>query len=81
MRSHKTEFTFVNGNLMVPPSQRFIFGFESFHMMEEHMFGEASQGGMTETLLFMAIVGLALVSTIDLFMVAIKQEKNTDQEH
>lgn len=45
------------------------------------MFGEASQSGMTETLLFMAIVGLALVSTIDLFIVAIKQEKNTDQKH
>jgi hypothetical protein len=45
------------------------------------MFGESSQGSMTEALLFVAIVGLTLVSTIDLFVWAIKQEKNTDQEH
>jgi hypothetical protein len=50
-------------------------------MMEEHMFGESSQGSITEALLFLAIVGLTLVSTIDLFMQAIKQEKKTDQEH
>lgn len=43
------------------------------------MLVQASQSGMTETLLFMAIVGLTLVSTIDLFIVAIKQEKNTDK--
>ena len=45
------------------------------------MFVESSQGSMTEALLFLAIVGLALISTIDLFMQTIKQEKNTDREH
>jgi hypothetical protein len=44
--------------------------------MEEPMFG-----GSTQVLLFLAIVGLTLVSTIDLLMQSIKQEKNTDQEH
>jgi hypothetical protein len=55
-------------------------------MMEEPMFGSI-QGGLTETLLFLAIVGLTLVSTIDLAMRPIKQGKgtkqgkSTDQEH
>jgi hypothetical protein len=44
--------------------------------MEEHMFGES-----TQVLLFLAIVGLTVVSTIDLVMQPIKQQKNTDQEH
>jgi hypothetical protein len=48
--------------------------------MEEHMFGSI-QGGMTETLLFLAIVGLTVVSTIDLVMQPIKQEKNINKEH
>jgi hypothetical protein len=46
-------------------------------MMEEHvMFGESAQA-----FLFLAIVGLTVVSTIDLVMQPIKQEKNTDQKH
>lgn len=36
---------------------------------------------MTQALLFLAIVSLAVVSTIDLAMQPIKQRKNTDQEH
>jgi hypothetical protein len=36
---------------------------------------------MTEALLFLAIVGLTLVSTIDFAMQPLKQEKNTDQKH
>jgi hypothetical protein len=44
--------------------------------MEEHMFGES-----TQVLLFLAIVSLTVVSTIDLVMQPIKQQKNTDQEH
>jgi hypothetical protein len=44
--------------------------------MEEHMFGES-----TQVLLFLAIVGLTVVSTIDLVMQPIKQQKKTDQEH
>jgi hypothetical protein len=47
-------------------------------MLEKHMFGSI-QGGMTETLLFMAIVGLTVISTIDLSMQPIKQEKNADK--
>jgi hypothetical protein len=43
--------------------------------MEEHMFGES-----TQVLLFLAIVGLTVVSTIDFVMQPIKQKKNTDQE-
>jgi hypothetical protein len=49
-------------------------------MMEEHMLGSI-QGGMTETLLFLAIVGLTVVSTIDLSMQPIKQEKDIDKRH
>jgi hypothetical protein len=45
-------------------------------MQEEHMFGES-----TAVLLFLAIVGLTVVSTIDLVMQPIKQGKSTDQEH
>jgi hypothetical protein len=44
--------------------------------MEEHMFGES-----TQVLLFLAIVGLTVVSAIDLVMQPVKQQKNTDQEH
>lgn len=40
------------------------------------MFGE-----LTQILLFLAIVGLTVVSTIDLVMQPIKQQKNTDQKH
>ena len=42
------------------------------------MFGSI-QGGLTETLLFLAIVGLTVVSTIDLSMQPIRQEKKTDK--
>ena len=59
----------------MPASQLFIFSCDTFAMMEEHMFGES-----TQVLLFPAIVGLTVVSTIDLVMQPIKQEKNTDQE-
>jgi hypothetical protein len=45
------------------------------------MFGELSQSSVMEVLLFLAIVSLTLVSTIDLFMQAIKQEKNTDKKY
>ena len=38
-------------------------------------------GDSTQILLFRAIVGLTVVSTIDLVMQPIKQQKNTDQEH
>lgn len=40
------------------------------------MFGES-----TQVLLFLSIVGLTVVSTIDLVLQPIKQQKNTDQEH
>ena len=45
-------------------------------MMEEHMFGES-----TQILLFLAIVGLTVVSTIDLVMQPIKQEQDIDKKH
>ena len=61
---------------MVPANEPFIFSYDAFTIMEEPMFG-----GSTQVLLFLAIVGLTLVSTIDLLMQSIKQEKNTDQEH
>ena len=44
--------------------------------MEEHMFGES-----TQILLFLAIVGLTVVSSIDLAMQPVKQRKDTDQDH
>ena len=70
------EFSFLNSNLIASASQLFIFGNDTFPTMEEHMFGES-----TQVLLFLAIVGLTVVSTIDLVMQPIKQRKNTDQEH
>jgi type II secretory pathway pseudopilin PulG len=45
------------------------------------MFVESSQGVLAETLVVVAIVGLTLVSTIDLFLQSIKQEKKIDREH
>ncbi len=75
-RLDKIEFSFLNGNLIVPASQLSIFNCDTFPMMEEHMFGES-----TQILLFLAIVGLTVVSTIDLVMQPIKQQKNTDREH
>ncbi len=74
--AHKIEFSFLNGNLVVLASQLFIFSSDTFLMMEEHMFGES-----TQILLFLAIVGLTVVSTIDLVMQPIKQQKSTDKEH
>lgn len=81
-RSDKIEFSFLNGNLIAPASQPFIFSCDTLPTMEEHMFGES-----TQILLFLAIVGLTVVSTIDLVMQPIKQGKSTkqgkgtDQEH
>jgi hypothetical protein len=49
-------------------------------MMEKLMFG-STQGGMTEMLLFLAIVGLTVVSAIDLAMQPIKQEQDIDKKH
>jgi hypothetical protein len=40
------------------------------------MFGES-----TQILLFLAIVGLTVVSTIDLVMQPIKQEQDSDNKH
>ena len=74
-RSDKIEFSFLNGNLIVSASRLVIFSCDTFPMMEEHMRGES-----TQILLFLAIVGLTVVSTIDLVMQPIKQQKNTDQE-
>jgi hypothetical protein len=61
---------------MVPASRLFMFNRDTFPTMEEYMFGES-----TQVLLFLAIVGLTVVSTIDLVMQPIKQQKKTDQEH
>ena len=48
---------------MAPASQLFTFSRGTFPTMEEHMFGES-----TQALLFLAIVGLTVVSTIDAVM-------------
>ncbi len=61
---------------MAPASQPFIFSCDTFPTMEEHMFGE-----LTQILLFLAIVGLTVVSTIDLVMQPIKQEQDVEKEH
>jgi hypothetical protein len=45
--------------------------------MEEHMFGESTQSSMTEALLFLAVVGLTVVSTIDLFRPSNKRKTPT----
>ena len=45
------------------------------------MFGELSQSSVMEVLLFLAIVSLTLVSTIDLFMQTVKQENNIDKKY
>lgn len=75
-RSDKIEFSFLNGNLIVSASRLYIFRYDTFPMMEEHMFGES-----TQILLFLAIVGLTVVSTIDLVMQPIKQEQDSDNKH
>jgi hypothetical protein len=75
-RSDKIEFSFLNGNLIASASRLFIFSYDTFPMMEEDMLGES-----TQILLFLAIVGLTVVSTIDLVMQPVKQQKNTDREH
>jgi hypothetical protein len=74
--SNKMEFSFLNSNLMAPASQLFIFKRDTFPTMEEHMFGES-----TQVLLFLAIVGLTVVSTIDIVMQPIKQEQDIDKKH
>ena len=60
----------------MPASRLFIFRRDTFPTMEEHMFGES-----TQLLLFLAIVGLTVVSTIDLVMQPIKQEQDIDKKH
>ena len=44
------------------------------------MFIESIQGSIIEALLFLAIVGLTLLSTIDFMLHSIKQEKKADHE-
>jgi hypothetical protein len=46
-------------------------------MKEEH----TMSGESTQILLFLAIVGLTVLSTIDLSMQPVKQEKNIDKKH
>jgi hypothetical protein len=75
-RPDKIEFSFLNGNLIVPARPLFIFSSDTFPMLEEHMSGEA-----TQLLLFLAIVGLTVVSTIDLAMQPVKQERDIDKKH
>jgi hypothetical protein len=70
---HKMEFSFLNSNLMAPARQLFTFQYDT---LEKHMFGEP-----TQVLLFLAIVGLTVVSTIDLVMQPIKQEQDIDRKH
>ena len=60
----------------MPASRVFIFSCDTFPLMEEHMLGES-----TQVLLFLAIVGLTVVSTIDLVMQPIKQEQDSDNKH
>jgi hypothetical protein len=50
-------------------------------MTEERMFVEFISKHDAETLVVVAIVGLTLISTIDLFLQSIKQEKKIDREH
>ena len=76
LRSHKMEFSFLNSNLMAPARQLFTFQYDTFPTMEKHMFGEP-----TQVLLFLAIVGLTVVSTLDLVMQPIKQKQDIDREH
>jgi hypothetical protein len=73
--AHKIEFSFLNGNLIASASSLFIFNCDTIPMVEEHMFGES-----TQVLLFLAIVGLTVVSTIDLVMQPIKQEQDIDKK-
>jgi hypothetical protein len=70
------EFSFLNSNLIAPASQLFILKCDTFQTMEEHMYGES-----TQVLLFLAIVGLTVVSTIDLVMQPVKQEQDIDKKH
>lgn len=44
------------------------------------MFGGTDQGGLTEALVFLAIVIVALASTVNFTMKPVKQEKNTAQD-
>lgn len=44
------------------------------------MFGETNQGALTEALVFLAIVILAVASTVNFTMKPVKQEKNTAQD-
>ena len=46
-------------------------------MKEEH----TMSGESTQILLFLAIVGLTVLSTIDLSMQPVKQEKKIDKKH
>jgi hypothetical protein len=59
-----------------PESELLIFDRDAFPVMEVHMLGES-----TQALLFLAIVGLALVSTVDLLMQPVKQEIKNDKKH
>jgi len=57
-----------------------IFDCDTFRKMEAEMFIESIQGSIIEALLFLAIVGLTLLSTIDFMLHSIKQEKKADHE-
>jgi hypothetical protein len=61
---------------MVPASRLVKFRCDAIPTMEEYMFGES-----TQILLFLAIVGLTVVSTIDLAMQPVKQEPDIDKKH
>jgi hypothetical protein len=47
-RSHKIEFSFLNGILMVPASQLLTFNHDTFPMVETYMSGDSIQGSVAE---------------------------------
>jgi hypothetical protein len=47
--SHKIEFRFLNGNLIAPASQLFIFSRDTFLTKEAPMFGNSIQGSVAES--------------------------------
>ena len=79
--SHKTEFSFLNGIFIGAGVSAAYLSLRDLQNGGGENVWRIIIKTLMEVLLFLAIVSLTLISTIDLFMQTVKQENNTHKKY